>query len=105
MTGGMIWGLGQALLESTGVDLNLGRFISKNLAGYLVPVNADIPELDASFIEDEVDEIASALGAKGLGELGAVGAAPAIANAVYHATGVRIRELPIRPEMLLAATA
>ncbi|HUA45707.1 MAG TPA: xanthine dehydrogenase family protein molybdopterin-binding subunit [Solirubrobacteraceae bacterium] len=105
MTGGMIWGLGQALLESSGIDLNLGRFISKNLAGYLVPVNADVPELDASFIEDEVDEIASPLGAKGIGELGAVGAAPAIANAVYHATGVRIRELPIRPEMLLATTA
>jgi xanthine dehydrogenase YagR molybdenum-binding subunit len=105
MTGGMIWALGQALLESSGVDLNLGRFISKNLAGYLVPVNADVPELDASFIEDEVDEIASTLGAKGIGELGAVGAAPAIANAVYHATGVRIRQLPIRPEMLLATTA
>jgi xanthine dehydrogenase YagR molybdenum-binding subunit len=104
LTGGMIWGLGQALLESSAVDLNLGRFISKNLAGYLVPVNADVPELDASFIEDEVDEIASTLGAKGIGELGAVGAAPAIANAVYHATGVRIRELPIRPEMLLATT-
>jgi hypothetical protein len=53
MTGGMIWGLGQALLESSGVDLNLGRFISKNLAGYLVPVKADVPEVDASFIEDE----------------------------------------------------
>jgi len=64
MTGGMIWGLGQALLESSGVDPNLGRFISKNLAGYLVPVNADVPELDASFIEDEVEEIASTLGAK-----------------------------------------
>jgi xanthine dehydrogenase YagR molybdenum-binding subunit len=74
-------------------------------SAYLVPVNADVPELDASFIEDEVDEIASTLGAKGIGELGAVGAAPAIANAVYHATGVRIRELPIRPEMLLATTS
>jgi xanthine dehydrogenase YagR molybdenum-binding subunit len=103
ITGGMIWGLGQALLESSEVDLNLGRFISKNLAGYLVPVSADIPELDASFIEDEVDERASALGAKGIGELGAVGVAPAIANAVHHATGVRVRDLPIRPEALLLA--
>jgi xanthine dehydrogenase YagR molybdenum-binding subunit len=105
MTGGMIWGLGQALLEGSEVDRNLGRFLSKNLAGYLVPVNADVPELDASFIEDEIDERASAHGGKGIGELGGVGAGPAIANAVYHATGIRVRELPIRPEMLLAAAA
>ncbi|MDT2007106.1 xanthine dehydrogenase family protein molybdopterin-binding subunit [Rhodococcus opacus] len=104
MIGGMCWGLGQALLESSEIDTNLGRFVSKNLAGYLLPVSADIHELDASFIEDEFDAYASALGAKGMGELGAVGAGPAIANAVYHATGVRVRELPIRPEMLLAAT-
>lgn len=101
ITGGMIWGLGQALLEASEVDPNLGRFVSKNLAGYLVPVNADVPDLDVSFIEDEVDEQASLLGAKGIGELGAVGVGPAIANAVYHATGVRVRDLPIRPECLL----
>jgi len=101
ITGGMIWGLGQALLESSDVDAELGRFVSKNLAGYLVPVSADVPDLDASFIEDEVDEHASLLGAKGVGELGAVGAGPAIANAVFHATGVRVRDLPIRPEALL----
>jgi xanthine dehydrogenase YagR molybdenum-binding subunit len=101
ITGGMIWGLGQALLEASEVDLDLGRFLSKNLAGYLVPVSADVPELDVSFIGDEVDERASTLGAKGMGELGGVGVAPAIANAVYHATGVRVRELPIRPETLL----
>jgi xanthine dehydrogenase YagR molybdenum-binding subunit len=101
ITGGMIWGLGQALLEASEVDPNLGRFLSKNLAGYLVPVSADVPDLDVSFIEDEVDERASALGAKGMGELGGVGVAPAIANAVHHATGMRIRALPIRPEMLL----
>jgi xanthine dehydrogenase YagR molybdenum-binding subunit len=101
ITGGMIWGLGQALLEASEVDLNHGRFVSKNLAGYLVPVNADVPDLDVSFIEDEVDHRASALGAKGMGELGAVGVAPAIANAVHHATGVRVRELPIRPERLM----
>lgn len=101
ITGGMIWGLGQALLEASEVDQNLGRFVSKNLAGYLVPVSADVPPLDASFIEDEVDEAASLLGAKGIGELGAVGVGPAIANAVHHATGVRVRDLPIRPETLL----
>jgi xanthine dehydrogenase YagR molybdenum-binding subunit len=102
ITGGMIWGLGQALLEASEVDLKLGRFLSKNLAGYLVPVSADIPDLDVSFLDDEFDERASAFGGKGMGELGGVGPAPAIANAVYHATGVRVRELPIRPEALLA---
>jgi xanthine dehydrogenase YagR molybdenum-binding subunit len=101
MTGGMVWGIGQALLESSDVDPVLGRYLSKNLAGYLVPVNADVPALEARFVEDEVDERASPLGAKGVGELGAVGVAPAIANAVFHATGVRVREVPIRPEMLL----
>jgi len=98
--GGMTWGIGQALLEASELDPNLGRYLSKNLAGFLVPVNADVHELDVSFI-DEVDEKASLLGAKGIGELGAVGVGPAIANAVFHATGKRVRSLPIRPEYLL----
>jgi xanthine dehydrogenase YagR molybdenum-binding subunit len=98
--GGMTWGLGQALLERSEMDRGLGRYLSKNLAGYLVPVNADVPALEAWFV-DEVDEHASPIGAKGIGELGAVGVGPAIANAVFHATGVRVRELPIRPERLL----
>ena len=102
MTGGMIWGIGQALLERSETDGELGRFLSKNLAGYLVPVNADIGQLEAYFI-DEVDPHASPLGAKGIGELGATGVAAAVANAVYHATGVRVRDLPIAPERLLAA--
>jgi len=102
MTGGMIWGIGQALLERSETDGELGRFLSKNLAGYLVPVNADIGQLEAYFV-DEVDRHASALGAKGIGELGATGVAAAVANAVYHATGVRVRDLPIAPERLLAA--
>ena len=101
MIGGLTWGLGQALLESSEFDVRFGRYVSKNLAGYLLPVSADVPELDVSFIEDEVDERASAFGGKGIGELGAVGIGPAIANAVYHATGVRVREVPIRPETLL----
>lgn len=100
MTGGMVWGLGQALLEVSEFDRNLGRFVSKNLAGYLVPVNADVPAIEAYFV-DEVDPYASAIGARGIGELGAVGIGPAIANAVFHATGIRVRELPIRPEVLL----
>jgi xanthine dehydrogenase YagR molybdenum-binding subunit len=98
--GGIIWGVGQALLEQSETDPALGRFINRNYSGYLVPTNADIPELDVSFV-GEFDEEASPLGAKGLGELTAVSVAPAIANAVYHASGVRIRELPITVEKLL----
>jgi xanthine dehydrogenase YagR molybdenum-binding subunit len=100
MIGGIIWGIGQALLESSELDPRLGRFISKNLAGYLVPVNADVPAIEVRFI-DEVDPYASAIGARGIGELGAVGVGAAIANAVFHATGIRVRDVPIRPEMLL----
>jgi xanthine dehydrogenase YagR molybdenum-binding subunit len=98
--GGIIWGVGQALLEQSETDPVLGRFINRNYSGYLVPTNADIPELDVSFV-GEFDEEASPLGAKGLGELTAVSVAPAIANAVYHATGKRIRDLPITVEKLL----
>jgi xanthine dehydrogenase YagR molybdenum-binding subunit len=98
--GGIIWGVGQALLEQSETDPALGRFINRNYSGYLVPTNADIPELDVSFV-GEFDEEASPLGAKGLGELTAVSVAPAIANAVYHASGKRIRDLPITVEKLL----
>jgi xanthine dehydrogenase YagR molybdenum-binding subunit len=103
MTGGIIWGISQALLERAETDLGLGRSLSKNRSGYLVPVNVDVPEIEASFV-DEFDPHASALGVRGIGELGAIGVGPAIANAVFHATGVRIREVPIRPEHLLEAS-
>ena len=98
--GGIIWGIGQALLEQSETDPLMGRFLNRNYSGYLVPTNADIPELDALFVGD-FDEDASPLGAKGLGELTAVSVAPAIANAVYHATGKRVRDLPITIEKLL----
>jgi len=100
MTGGIIWGIGQALLERSDMDARLGRFLSKNLAGYVVPVNADVPEIEASFVDD-FDPHASPLGARGIGELGAIGIGAAIANAVSRASGVRVRQLPIRPEHLL----
>ncbi len=98
--GGIIWGVGQALLEESETDPVTGRFLNRNYSGYLVPTNADIPELDVLFVGD-FDEEASPLGAKGLGELTAVSVAPAIANAVYHATGKRVRSLPITIEKLL----
>ena len=98
--GGIIWGVGQALLEQSETDPVLGRFLNRNYSGYLVPTNADIPELDVLFV-GEFDAEASPLGTKGLGELTAVSVAPAIANAVYHATGKRVRDLPITAEKLL----
>jgi xanthine dehydrogenase YagR molybdenum-binding subunit len=98
--GGIIWGVGQALLEQSETDPASGQFINRNYSGYLVPTNADIPELDVLFVGG-FDEEASPLGAKGLGELTAVSVAPAIANAVYHATGKRARDLPITIEKLL----
>jgi xanthine dehydrogenase YagR molybdenum-binding subunit len=97
--GGITWGVGQALLEQSETDPVLGRFLNRNYSGYLVPTNADIPDLDILFLGD-FDEEASPLGAKGLGELTAVSVAPAIANAVYHATGKRVRDLPITMEKL-----
>jgi len=98
--GGIIWGVGQALLEQSETDPVMGRFLNRNYSGYLVPTNADIPELDILFVGN-FDAEAGPLGAKGLGELTAVSVAPAIANAVYHATGKRIRNLPITLEKLL----
>ena len=98
--GGIIWGVGQALMEQSETDPAMGRFINRNYSGYLVPTCADIPELDVLFVGD-FDKEASPIGGKGLGELTSVSVAPAIANAVYHATGRRIRDLPITIEKLL----
>ncbi len=100
--GGMVGGIGMALLEEAEWDANLGRVANATLAEYLVPVCADIHELDAFFVESE-DRIMNPLGVKGLAELGLCGVAPAIANAVWHATGKRMRELPITPDRLLMA--
>jgi xanthine dehydrogenase YagR molybdenum-binding subunit len=99
--GGIIWGTGQALMEQSETDPNMGRFLHRNYSGYRVPTNADIPDLDVLFV-GQPDGEASPLGAKGLGELTAVSVAPAIANAVYHATGKRVRALPITIEKILA---
>jgi len=98
--GGMVAGIGMALLESTVTDHRDGRIVNANMADYLVPVNADIPELDASFVEIE-DPRSDPLAVKGLGEVVVIGVPAAIANAVFNATGRRIRELPITLEKLL----
>jgi xanthine dehydrogenase YagR molybdenum-binding subunit len=100
--GGMVWGLSMALFEDSRTDLRTGRIMYANLEKYLVPVNADVPSLQAYLVE-EVDEHVNPIGVKGIGEIGIVGAAAAIANAVYHATGVRVRDLPIVPEKVLRA--
>jgi xanthine dehydrogenase YagR molybdenum-binding subunit len=101
MLGGIVWGWGKATMEVSHQDARLGRWLSKNLAGVALPVNADIPsDIDIAFI-DEIDEHASPIGAKGIGELGATGVDAAVADAVFHATGRRIRELPITPDKLV----
>jgi xanthine dehydrogenase YagR molybdenum-binding subunit len=98
--GGMVGGIGMALMEQAEWDAALGRVMNANLAEYLVPVNADVTDLDVTFVPS-ADEIFNPLGAKGLAEIALCGVAPAIASAVYHATGKRVRDLPILPEKLL----
>ncbi|GAA3697485.1 xanthine dehydrogenase family protein molybdopterin-binding subunit [Nonomuraea antimicrobica] len=98
--GGMIWGIGMALTEHTLVDRRLGRVVTANLAGYLVPVEADVPDIDVIFVDKPALD-ASALGARGMGEVTGTGTVAAIANAVHHATGRRVRQLPITPDLLL----
>jgi xanthine dehydrogenase YagR molybdenum-binding subunit len=99
-TGGMVGGIGMALMESTVLDPRDGRPVDAHMADYLVPVHLDIAQLEAHFV-DEQDPHVNPLGVKGLGEIALVGMAPAIANAVFHATGRRLRDLPIRIEDLL----
>ncbi len=98
--GGIVWGIGMALQEATEIDHRFGRIMNPNLQHYHVPVNADIHQIETEFIEED-DRIVNPLGVKGMGELGMVGIPAAIANAVFHATGRRIRELPITPDKLL----
>jgi xanthine dehydrogenase YagR molybdenum-binding subunit len=100
LLGGMVWGLGMALREHSVRDPRTARMVTRDLADYHVPVHADVPDLDVILV-DEHDPWVNELGAKGIGEIGVTGVAAAIANAVYHATGVRIRNLPIRIEDVL----
>jgi xanthine dehydrogenase YagR molybdenum-binding subunit len=99
--GAMIWGVSSALHEATEIDPNVARYVNDNLADYQIPVCADIAEVDIILVPEH-DNFVNPVGVKGIGELGNVGTAAAVANAVYHATGVRVRELPIRLEKLLS---
>jgi xanthine dehydrogenase YagR molybdenum-binding subunit len=98
--GGIVFGIGMALEEESVIDHRFGRIMNHNLAEYHVPVNADVQNIEVIFVEEH-DEIVNPLGVKGLGEIGVVGTAAAIANAVFHATGKRVRELPITLDKLL----
>lgn len=100
LMGGMIWGLSSALHEATEIDRRAARYVNDNIAEYMIPVNADIAAVEVILVP-EIDREINPAGAKGLGELGNVGTAAAIANAVYHATGKRVRKLPIRIEDIL----
>ena len=100
LMGGIVWGMGMGLMEKTEMDWRFGRAVNANLADYHVPVNADIGAIDIVIVDEEDKQI-NELGAKGVGEIGITGVAAAIANAVYHATGKRIRDLPITPDKVL----
>jgi xanthine dehydrogenase YagR molybdenum-binding subunit len=104
LMGGQIWGISSALHEATEIDELSARYYNDDLAGYLIPVNADIVDVETIMLP-ETDTLVNGLGIKGVGELGNVGLNAAVANAVFHATGVRVRKLPIRIETLLEPSA
>jgi xanthine dehydrogenase YagR molybdenum-binding subunit len=104
IVGGVVWGIGQALHEETHADHALGRFMNHDFAEYHVAANADIREIDVIFV-DEDDRIVSRLGAKGVGEIGLVGVAAAVSNAIWHATGRRLRTTPMTPDKVMAPDA
>ncbi|OOQ56664.1 xanthine dehydrogenase family protein molybdopterin-binding subunit [Mucilaginibacter pedocola] len=100
VVGGAIGGIGMALMEEGIIDHRYGRYVNNNFGDYHVPVNADIPQIDALFI-DKPDPYINPIGAKGMGEIALIGMAAAVANAVYNATGKRVRDLPITPDKLI----
>ena len=99
--GGIVWGIGMALQEHSVRDRRTARIVTRDLADYHVPVHADIPAIDVISV-DETDQFVNAIGTKGIGEIGITGITAAIANAIYHATGKRVRSLPIQLDSLLA---
>jgi xanthine dehydrogenase YagR molybdenum-binding subunit len=101
--GGMIWGIGAALSEEMVFDLRDGHVVNRDLAGYHIPVNADVPPIGVTFLEER-DDHACPIQSKGVGELGISGAGAAVLNAIYNATGLRLRDYPVRPESILSGT-
>lgn len=101
IVGGVVWGISQALHEESHADHALGRFMNHDFAGYHVAANADIHDIDVIFVPED-DRIVSRLGAKGVGEIGIVGVAAAVSNAIYHATGRRVRSTPMTPDKVMA---
>ena len=99
--GGIVMGLGQALMEESFRDTRTGKITNHNLAEYHVPTNADVPPMQIEWLEDDADYNASPIGAKGIGEIGITGVAAAVANAVFDATGRRVRHLPLVPERVM----
>ena len=102
--GGAIWGLSSALHEKTEIDHRAARYTNDNLAEYLIPVNADVPSVEIIMVPEQDDKV-NELGIKGIGEIGIVGMNAAVANAIYHATGTRLRDLPVRVEKLLPTSS
>jgi xanthine dehydrogenase YagR molybdenum-binding subunit len=100
--GGIVWGLGMALFEETVRDARNGRHVTANLADYHVPVNADVGVIDVIVVPED-DRYVNPLGVKGIGEIGITGVAAAVANAIYNATGRRVRDLPITLDKILTA--
>jgi xanthine dehydrogenase YagR molybdenum-binding subunit len=100
ITGGVIFGIGQALLENTHLEPDTGRIANANLADYVLPVSTDVPPVDVRFL-DHPDTVFNPLGARGIGELGTVGVAAAVGNAIHNATGRRVRDLPITLDKLI----
>ncbi len=102
VTGAVVWGISQALHEETLSDHRLGRFMNHNMSEYHVAVNADIHDIDVIFVNED-DRVVSRLGAKGVGEIGIVGVAAAVCNAIFHATGRRIRSTPMTLDKVMSA--
>ena len=99
--GGIVWGIGMTLLERTDWDPRTGTPVTRNLADYLVPVNADVPDITVEFT-DHPDIDFNSIGVRGIGEIGITGTVAATANAIYNATGIRVRDIPITIDKLLA---
>jgi hypothetical protein len=97
---GMIWGIGSAIHEQTEIDPRTSRYVNANLADYMIPVNADVGEVHIIMVPEE-DRLINPIGVKGIGEIGIVGTSAALANAIYHATGQRLRDLPLRIDGLI----